>query len=404
MKYHTEPPSTYGKKKENELRNFKLGFMKVPICDHREGRVGDDVTLYYQGFQRFVNDCNSDKFKPFLEDFYFAQNMCALMSNYYSEEKERENAFAKTIAQFLCPYDQNLKVIQQKQKADIVIGSNSCVIIEVKNESGQGGGSDSHSQVIGYYVQTFEDRKPDKCPAPAYLIELVGPQLTISGAVYGRHVFVDKLIDPVWLVPQHNEEAIIKIAQIFRALKKTIGEIQGYYEGKLAVTQPRFPAYQSFNQCLIHYDKAIKSHTYEGTLMQYGNMEQVHVIIKFVKRYSCEAHEFMHEKGYAPKLIFHAEGVNGTRYKAIVTKKIFNLKHGDEVSKEVIRDKFNTAVATLYSGGYCYSNLLAKQHIGYDTSTGRIYILNYKWAMKQGDTKYPFSDCPTQQELKELFK
>ena len=368
--------------------------MKVPICNHREGRVGDDVTLYYPGFQRFIDNCNNDEFKPSQRDFYFAQATCAEMSSYYSEEKERENAFAKTIAQFLNLADQKVGVqTESGQKvADIVIGSNSSVIIEVKNESGQGGGSDSHSQVIGYYVQTFDDRNPLRCPAPAYLIELVGPQLTISGAVFGRYVFVDKLIDPVWLVTQHNEEAKFKIARIFRALREVIVEIQKYYEGGgPTVIPPRFPAYQPFNECPIQYVKAIKSHTYEGTLTNYGNM-QVNVIIKFVKQYSCEAHQFMHIKGYAPELIFHAEGVNGTRYKAIVTKKIDFSHYGYNISEEDKDDydnKLKTALTTFNKGGYLFGNLLPK-HIGYDKSTKKIYILNYRWVMKQGDTKYPF--------------
>ena len=395
MKYYTNPPSKYGSKKENELRNLELSFRKVPICDHREGRVGDDVTLYYQGFQQFIDKCSNDEFKPSKRDFCFAKTTCALMSNYYSDEKERENAFAKTIAQFLNLADQNVKILQSKtgqSVADIVIGPNSCVIIEVKNESGQGGGSDSHSQVIAYYVQMFDDRKPLQCPAPAYLIELVGPQLTISGAVFGRYVFVDKLINPVWLVTQHNEEANFKIAQIFRALREAIVEIQKYYEeGGPMVIPPRFPAYQPFNECPIQYVKAIKSHTYEGTLTYYGNM-QVNVIIKFVKQYSCEAHQFMHIKGYAPELIFHAEGVNGTRYKAIVTKKIDFSHRGYNISEEDKDDydnKLKTALTTFNKGGYLFGNLLPK-HIGYDTITGRIYILNYRWVMKQGDTKYPF--------------
>ena len=403
MKYHTEPPSTYGKKDENKLRNFKLSFMKVPICDHREGRVGDDVTLYYPGFQRFIDNCNNDKFKPNKRDFYFAQTVCAEMSNYFLFEKDRENIFAKTIAQFLCPYDQNIKVTQQQKKIDIAIGSNSCVIVEVKNESGQGG-SESHPQAIAYYVQTFDDRKPAQCPAPAYLIELVGPQLTISGAVYGRYVFIDKLIDPVELVMQHNEEAIFKIARIFKALGEAIKEIQGYYTGEgTVITQPRFPAYQSFNQCLIHYNKAIKPHTYEGILTYYSNMEQVnvHVIIKFVKRYSHEAHQFMHSKGYAPKLIFHAEGVNGTRYKAIVTEKIDFSHYGYQLSKEFARGKFIEAVTTLYNGGYCHGNLLPK-HIVY-ANTGRIYILNYEWAIKQDDKEYPLLEHPALKEEMELL-
>ena len=46
--------------------------------------------------------------------------------------------------------------------------------------------------------------------------------------MYDEYVFVDRLVDPVWLVPQ-NQKAMIRIARIFKALKEAIGEIQEYY-------------------------------------------------------------------------------------------------------------------------------------------------------------------------------
>ena len=410
MKYYTYRPSDYGSK-DNEWRNFQLSFMKVPICDHREGRVGDDVTLYYQGFQQFIDNCNG-MIKPSKSDFYFAKKVCADMSQYFTKEKERENAFANAIKGYF-KLDNN-DVVQSNQEKkpgksepDIVIGPNSCVITEVKNESGQGG-SDSHSQVIAYYVQSLEKRKPYQCPAPAYLIELVGPQLTISGAVFGRYVFVDKLIDPVELVPQHNEEAIIKIARIFRALKEAYGKIQQYYE-KVPESQPRFPTYQIFCEGSIQYVKAIKSHTYEGTLTyDFDDTKPgMDVIIKFVKEYSCEAHEFMHKEGHAPKLILYDVGC--TQYKAIIMEKIsfsqlsFEYNPISECPKDTC-DKFIAAITKLHKKGYYHGNLLPKYLA---IKEGKIYILNYKWAIKQEATyMYPFSDSPTQEKenLEKLFK
>ena len=317
MKHYTKSPAKYGSKK-NKSRNLQLSLRKVPICDHREGRVGDDVTLYYPEFQQFVNDCHNNKLST--EDLDFAESVCSDMSKYFSNEKDRENAFADAIEKYF-----EVDVVQSepsKPVPDIAIGSNWCVIIEVKNESGLGGQSDSHSQIIGYYVQSLEEKKPGQCPAPAYLIELVGPQLTISGAVYGRYVFVDKLIDPVWLVPQHNEEAIIRIARIFKALKEAIGKIQQYYE-KVPVSQPRFPIFQSFYNGNIQYEEAIKRHTFKGTFT-YPDKTSEDVLVTFVKRYSRETHELMgfHGHGYAPQLIHYEERTGGTQYTAIVMKYI----------------------------------------------------------------------------------
>ena len=410
MKRYTSLPSDYGK--ENEWRNLQLAFRKVPICDHREGRVGDDVTLYYPGFQQFVDDCNG--IKPSKSDFYSAKKLCDKMSDYFSSEKKREDAFADAIKEFF-----KVDVVQSttsKSVADIVIGPNSCIIIEVKNESGQGGGSDSHSQVIAYYVQTLEERKPAQCPAPAYLIELVGPQLTISGAVFGRYVFVDKLIDPVELVPQHNEEAIIKIARIFKALKEAYGEIQEYYKNNKKMKYPRLPAY--FNKGLIQYERTLMPHMYEGTYIEQG--ATMKVIIRFIKRYSIDAHKIMSSQDHAPQIILKPEigKVQGTRYKAIVLKitglLIYvdtYLKIGNDKEVQDIRDNCVATIKKLHKKGFCYEKPLL-ENICFNpsiTPTSRsskeIFILNYEWARKKDDTEYPFSDAfDPEQELKELME
>ena len=401
MKHYTSSPSTYGSK-ENKSRNLELSFRKVPICDHREGRVGDDVTLYYPEFQQFIDNCLNIELSK--EDLDFAQTVCAEMSQYFGNEKKRENAFANAIEKYF-----EVDVVQStpgQPEPDIVIGPNSCVIIEIKNESGQGGESNSHSQAIAYYVQSLEERKPGQCPAPAYLIELVGPQLTISGAVYGRYVFVDKLIDPVWLVPQHNEEAIFKIARIFKALKEAYGKIRQYYENATPVSQPRFPIFQSFYKGNIQYEEAIKCHMFKGTLT-YNNKTNEPVFVMFVKRYSRETHELMTFHGYAPQLIHYEERVGSTQYTAIVMEYIHDARPLDEFLKYATantRNSFGTikkyanvhctkALKVMHDNKFHYGKISSKNILGKICQDDGmlIFIVNYEWAGRQGEAMYPLS-------------
>ena len=420
MKYYTCRPSDYGK--EYKWRNLQLTFRKVPICDHRDGRVGDDVTLYYPQFQQFVDDCLNIELSK--EDLDFAQTVCAEMSQYFGDEKKRENAFADAIKEFF-----KVDVV-----ADIVIGPKSCVIMEVKNESGQGGGSDSHSQAIGYYVQSLEEKKQDKCPAPAYLIELVGPQLTISGAVYGRYVFVDRLVDPVWLVPHQREEAMIRIARIFKALKEAIRKIRQYYTKETRVTWPRFPIFQSFYKGNIQYEKAIKRHTFKGTLT-YNNGTSEPVFVTFVKRYSLKTHELMAFHGYAPKLIHYEERVEGTQYTVIVMEYIPDAMPLDEFLKYAAanypqyinnikkgaQECCTKALKVMHESKdkYCHGKISSKSIIGkIQDNNVHIFIVNFKWAGRQGEARYPLSaDIPEgvqpgypitrdqdEEQLKKLFQ
>ena len=50
------------------------------------------------------------------------------------------------------------------------------------------------------------------CPGPTFLLQLVGPHMFISGAVFGEYVCVDRLTSPIWLVVQPgNTSAMVEI-------------------------------------------------------------------------------------------------------------------------------------------------------------------------------------------------
>ena len=228
--------------------------------------------------------------------------------------------------------------------------------------------------------------------------------------MYGRYVFVDRLVDPVWLVPQ-REEAMIRIVRIFKALKKAIGEIQRYYQGYYRgdyrgdyedippVSQPRFPIFQSFYKGNIQYEKAMKRHTFKGTLTYNGASEDV--FVTFVKRYSHETHELMDSSGYAPKLIHYEERVGGTQYTAIVMKYIPNARPLNELLLE--EDKGDTisaycteALKVMHDNGFCHGKISSKSILGkVQGKELQIFIVNYKWAGRQGEATYPLSaDIP----------
>ena len=412
MKHYTYPPSDYGSKKENELRNLQLSFRKVPICDHREGRVGDDVTLYYQGFQRFVDDCHNIKLST--ENLDFAKKVCGEMSNYFPDEKKRKNAFADAIKKY---FEVDVQLEVEESTADIAIGPNFCVIIEVKNESGQEE-SDSHSQVIGYYVQKLEKRKPAQCPAPAYLIELVGPQLTISGAVFGTYVFVDKLIDPVELVPQHNKEAIFKIARIFKALKDAIRAIRSYDTVLPQIHKPRYPTVtlqimdDEKAEIDITYTKRIQANMFEGTAPRLGNL-----IIHFVENYNRNVHDLMHKNGLAPEILKYAIAKD-TRYMAIIMERTCEVTsfadylktYPDETQKEAIFKECEKALATMHREGLCHGNFTHESIlIQQQQQDKKIFVVNFQFSGKFREERHgmvitPEGDDASLQQIKELLE
>ena len=319
---------------KDELRSKGL-----QICDHRDGDNGDDVTLYYPGFQRFIDQCNDTTYEYRPKEYTFIEHMCTQMSKYMPKREDgngrdeceaiRQIAFIKLFNQYfnnnLTPIDNLIKKVAKEiygsnkkalspsmlspndgdvmqkgggYKLDGYINPCTCVILEVKNESGKGGESDSYAQAIAYYVKTLEEKSVDKCPAPAFLLELVGPHLFISGAVYGKYVFVDKLIDPVLLVPQHNDDAMIRIARIFKALKAAVTDIREYYSRPNPIGQTSYNQYPTVAlhkvddetaKINIKYTKRIYVNMFEGTVEGSDEVENgTTVIIYFFAKSSRE--------------------------------------------------------------------------------------------------------------------
>ena len=406
MLTETHPPSKYAK---NPVKaKINLQDKRISICDHRS-EVGDDVTLYYPQFHEFVKECNNQE-SITKRDIESARRMCEAMSPHLTKEKERRDTFVQLMKkeygiEMEKEHHFQYKLIKENScPCDAAVKPNSCVILECKNESGKGGESDSHSQVIAYYIASLEEKSVDQCPAPAYLIELVGTQLTISGAVYGRDVFVDKL-KVVSLEPQCNEEEMIKIVRILKALKHAIEKIKAYYRNVIQNTNnSRYPTFQSFNkdniEYTIEYTETIKPHMFKGIITNDENKE---VIIKFVKQYSSEAHQFMHDKEYAPELIFHAEKIEGTctQYTAIVMEYIPDARSLDELLLEEDEQyRISTccieALKVMHEDGYCHGKISSKSIFGkFQDGRIKILIVNYEWAGRQGEARYPLSaDIP----------
>ena len=401
----TQPPSSYAKDPAEAKEN--LEGKGISICDHRS-EVGDDVTLYYPQFQEFVKECNNQESITKC-DIESARRMCKKMSPHLTKEKERRDTFVDLMEdeygiEMEKEHHFQYELIKKKAcSCDAAVNPKSCVILECKNESGKGGGSDSHSQVIAYYIASLEEKPVDQCPAPAYLIELVGTQLTISGAVYGRDVFVDKLKD-ISLEPQCNEEEMIKIAKILKALKHAIKKIKEYYDKKYYGNglDPRYPTFQSLNRCTIKYTETIKPHMFKGI---FTNSERsTDVVIKFVNRFSTEAHGFMYDKGHAPKLIDQGE-VEGTKYTAIVMEYICAISLQTYLKSYVkkrqqVQEKCREVITEM-NEEYVHGKLSAQNILLLEEECDedeenidglQIYIVNYEWAEKKERATFSFSE------------
>ena len=452
-------PSTYAKKSKDVKETLCKN--EILICDHRDGNIGDDVTLYYPGFQRFIDQCNT--VAPDEQDYTFINLMCTKMSEHLLSEEDRQNVFLELMNKYISDpiildekiideilslpngedeqkalkekYIEDAKVMKSnsegestvlKTRYDGYIDPYKCVILEVKHESGE-----SYAQVIAYYVKSLKEKPIDRCPAPAFLLELVGPHLFISGAVYGSHVFVDRLVDPVWLVPQ-NQKAMIRIARIFKALKDAIRAIRShyialpppppqYYPGQdhpnlIQIRHPIVTLHEVDDETAeidITYKKRIQANMFQGGALGLGNL-----IIHFVENYNRDVHDLMHKNGLAPEILNYAKAKE-TRYMAIIMKCNCNcevtsfadyLNTGpDRSQKEAIFKECEKALATMHREGLCHGNFTHESILIQQQEDKKIFVVNFQFSGKFREERHgmiitPEGDLASLQQIKELLK
>ena len=372
----TTPTSKYGGIKLVSTCNKASDFCAIPILNHREGEVGNDVSLYYSEFQDFMDNC--DQVKPTSEDYSFALELCIKMAKHYNVELDRKNALVEVLQKYFPK--SNIDVSKTgDSKCDIMM--DDYIYIELKNEVGTGG-ADSFPECLSYYIRDLQYRPYDVCSLPAFIIEVVGPNLFISGAVFGEGIYVDRLAT-LWLTPQtQNNLAMLKIARVLASFRKAVESITQFYNNLRLIENPRFPAFNQNGG--IKYEAQLKPHLFKGTF------NGARVVIKFCDAYCEEAHLLLHSIDRAPML--HLCQPVTSRFKMIVMEFVEGRHLNEFLSQETdkkqsILDQCTHALTKLHDENLCHGdfrdlNVLVREN-------GTVCILDYEWAGLEGEVRYP---------------
>lgn len=233
------------------------------------------------------------------------------------------------------------------------------------------------------------------------------------GGVITSRVIVQRLSSYEWLGCSRilDDKQVFVVARLLYALRQSIDDLKAYY-GILTTlsvipgyVHPRFcPFISSFHDAgterVVNFTyiapleldprcvtfKAVRQDTRET------------IVVKFVRRYGKEAHEWMAEHGYAPRLIrFEALGPDCDDMRMAVmnyvTGHTLQTLYPDKLPPDV-RNGIESALDVLISGGFVFGDL-RKQNVmledGLDPIASRIRFIDFDWAGKEEpDLRYPF--------------
>lgn len=250
------------------------------------------------------------------------------------------------------------------------------------------GNCDSYRECLAYYIARLDEVR---LPNPSFLVELVGPNLIISGAVCGEGVYVDRLVPPLWLVMQPLENAaMMRVARTLKALAKACHKLQKYFychpgaDSSGYPPQSLFPEFHKFDGCIVTYIETIQRNIFRGI----DNRKSV--IIKFCQTYGRAVHESLVSAGLAPRLL-HCECIG--MFTAVVMDDVTDAVTVDEYLKdnpdsmENIHKQCTNVFKILKANQFVHGDLRCVNVL---VQSGIVQVIDFDWAGTTDEAKYPF--------------
>ncbi|KAF9552688.1 hypothetical protein CPC08DRAFT_714403 [Agrocybe pediades] len=246
----------------------------------------------------------------------------------------------------------------------------------------------------------------DRTNFPMILLGIAGRRLQLAAAVFTGSIYVSKLITLDLGLGLNVDSHIITLARVFDCIRKCQLRLHRYYSELFS--QPLQPTFCSAfpNPTPVNSSVTLPSITYHGfisnetgaivadltqmnqgtTARYYATLEDdTKVVVKLASRYNANAHKLLADAGFAPALYFCEEVVGGA---FMVVMEWVDAKPLAGRIPPIVLDKVADAVEILHAKDIVFGDL-REQNILYDASSRRLALVDFDWADKDGEGRYP---------------
>ncbi|CAG8583965.1 13175_t:CDS:2, partial [Ambispora gerdemannii] len=359
----------------------------IAIHHHRPASLTNiPVRFYCEIFEKFQNLFGGDvDMPPDVKETYtqLVWELAAQLSDLESVEAKREDIFRKLLDYLLgnlTPALATENFVDQHFRTDgtvfKIISATRFLILNLEVKTDWGTQHNSYLQNAAHYVKILSARMEEygdyaeNTSLPSFLLTLDGTHLMICGAVVADFVCVDKLTPSIPLDMTLYDNGIAEIAvRALWALVSCVDDLQKHYQdliNGLTIPSkftnglyPRFPENITYLQRIG--TKNLWLAKMEGNQSRY--------VVKFTRRYGKVAHETCSELGFAPILRYFEELFGGW--------------------KLVIMDYLE---GVFHNKGFVHGDLRSVNILF--GSTGDVKFVDFDWAGKDGEARYPESLNP----------
>ncbi|OJA11766.1 hypothetical protein AZE42_06317 [Rhizopogon vesiculosus] len=402
------------------------------------------LTLLEPIFAQFVDDFQN--YRPTDEDNRFVRELSERMSFFYPDRysgmdvlKEVLNSYgisAQCVMSVDEPLSEKFMAMITKGRNGLENGGLSPFLAEanyyyyLKFTRSLNNGVPRRSVLPLFHVIVFG--KSICCHSEKYIImistasrALGGACIYISGSVFTARAQTDVLV-PIIPLFWHPTDLLMQgmAARTFRALKIATKNLEGLYSTPIPSLTPEHPSLECpYPRYYIDASGLRQGFSYHEVqnlsdrLIFSGTTENgAHICMRFVRKYSPEAHRFCARRGHAPELLAYEYLPGGW---GMVVMDILNIRDGDDhlsplttvpyrkFSKMAVADRqlLEKAITDLIHGlhahGYVHGDLRDANLFARDSDSDKqgvtgasdFMILDFEWAgrIDSDETRYPMN-------------
>ncbi|KAG1790112.1 uncharacterized protein HD556DRAFT_1242869 [Suillus plorans] len=403
-------PSSFRERQQDEK-------LRIACGRPREVEEAIPATLLHPVFGQFIDDSRTHTITE--DDNNLVDELANAMSALHDTEKKRVETVSEVLSRYKLGFRLNSKVqgtayfTDAEMSVEVQNYRHSFVIAEFKNEAAVSS-SEPYMQALSYYLESTRVSAPRMSGSalPCFLLILFGPYIVFAGAVWTLRPAVQILSSPLaFNYHSTDTDNQVTAARHMAAFCKAVKSLERYYktlppESELAnrLSHPiLFPYPTSF---IALDDNSKQNFNYREHLGQdegnpkrlifFGTLAEgdakVAICIKFVRRYSRDAHMHCALSGVAPRLRGF-EKLPGGWYMVVMDEIVgydvlADLPNTDLLPRSVfqaIGEQLKTLHARqLVHGDIRDTNILVKK----DDWT-KFMIIDFDWAGVEDVVRYP---------------
>ena len=384
-------------------------------------------TLLCPQFSQFMVDL--DSCTPSTSDIKFFHQLSHDMSNIFTDETVRNNAFIDIMRGHGFPdlsktyigkfhNDGSLEVYINKLGKSAIY-----LVLEVKNELGKGG-AEPMVQAALYWLESIRPFAEDgdsqlhyqtnfpavlllhngeSCPARLLVCATlsIGPCISAAVAVYADAPNV-QILNPV--IPLHFHPSDYKARatgeRFVCALRRLLSDLKNYYTASAfsqqSYLQPQFPFYSAYTDGNVShqfvYEKQIDQRTVFVAHLRDNPKDKI--FVKFTRCYGEDAHRAAHARGFAPRLRAVERFQDG--WIMVVMDDVSHQYR--EIERRPLEKNMYKAVqqalVELHREGFVHgdlreANIMVKRDRVDSEGLHDIILVDFDWAGKEGSVRYP---------------